>query len=199
MKRFAGAADRNKGPILEVLKTVLPTRGVVLEVASGTGQHAAFFAEHLPHLDFIPSDADPEALASIEQWRKDTNLPNLHQQRLLDVLNPDWPVTEVDAVLCSNMIHIAPWACAVALINGAARVVSDGGLLILYGPFSENGHFAAPSNAEFDQSLRERNPQWGVRDLRVVESTAAAAGFCLQGVVQMPVNNLTLIFQKVQQ
>lgn len=196
MKRFAGAADRNKGPILEVLKTALPPSGVVLEIASGTGQHAAFFAEHLPHLVFIPSDCDPQAIASIRQWCSEANLPNLNPPVVLDVLSADWPVKLANAVLCSNMIHIAPWECTVALVNGAARILPAHGLMILYGPFREHGHFLAPSNAEFDESLRQRNPQWGVRDLDDVESAATTAGFSLRKIVRMPVHNCTLLFEK---
>jgi SAM-dependent methyltransferase len=197
-KQHAPAAERNRAPILEVLARVLPRRGLVLEIASGTGQHAVWFARHLRALTWQPSDADPSALASIAAWAADDALPNLRPPLHLDVTAPAWPVDAADAVVCINMIHIAPWAAARALVTGAARVLRPGGALCTYGPYRFDGAFTAPSNAAFDASLRARNPAWGVRDVRDLEAAAAAVGLALAETVALPANNHVLVFRRAE-
>jgi SAM-dependent methyltransferase len=196
MKRHAPAAARNRGPILEVLRPRLPARGLVLEIASGSGEHAVHFAAALPGLVFQPSDPDEEALASIDAWSAESGLANIRPAVALDAASPAWPVPQAAAVLCSNMIHIAPWSAAAGLIAGSARVLADDGLLYLYGPFRRGGRHTAPSNEAFDRDLRRRNPDWGVRDLEAVADLAAAHGFAPPEVVDMPANNLSLVFRR---
>ncbi len=190
------AVARNRDPILAVLRRVLPDRGTVLEIASGTGEHAAYFAVQLPHVIWQPSDVDPEALASIEAHRAAANAPNLRAPVTLDVTAPAWPVPHADAVVSMNMIHISPWTAAQGLMAGAARLLEAGAPLYLYGPFKENGEHTAPSNAAFDASLRARDPQWGVRDLGDVRALAAGHGFDFVERVAMPANNLSLVFRR---
>ncbi len=195
-RRFAPAAARNSGPILAVLERVLPPRGLVLEISSGTGEHAVAFAERLPQLVFQPSDTDPDALASIEAWRRHAGLPNVRAPVELDVHRTPWPLRErPDAILCINMIHIAPWSACLALFDGAASWLAPGGPLVLYGPYREGGAHTAPSNAEFDANLRARDARWGVRDLDEVAAEAATRGFALEGIVATPANNRTVIFR----
>ena len=196
-RRSAPATLRNREPILAVLSRVLPERGLVLEIASGTGEHAAAFAEALPSLRFQPSDADPAALASIDAWRADAALPNLLAPRVLDVHQLPWELPEApDAIVCINMIHISPWTACLALLDGASERLASGRPLVLYGPYREGGHHTAPSNAAFDASLRERDPRWGVRDLEAVEAAATARGFALEEGVAMPANNRTVVFRR---
>jgi SAM-dependent methyltransferase len=192
----APAAERNKGPILAVLERVLPGSGVVLEVASGTGQHVVHFARALPALTWQPSDVDPSSLASIGAWIVQEQLPNLKQPVELDVCRSPWPVAHADAIVCINMTHIAPWAAARALIAGAARILPAGGVLFLYGPYRRYGADTAPSNRSFDEQLRAQNPAWGVRDMEDVERLAADAGLGLEEVLAMPANNFSLVFRK---
>ena len=196
MKREAPAAARNRQPILEVLRTRLPARGLVLEVASGTGEHAVHFATALPGLDFQPSDPDPDARASIEAWRLDSGLPNLRPPLALDAAAAEWPIAGADAVLCCNMIHISPWASAVGLVSGAGRILPSGGLFYLYGPYRRGGRHTAPSNEAFDTDLKRRNSAWGVRDIEAVATLAAESGFTAPDVVEMPANNLSVVFRK---
>ena len=197
-RRFAPATLRNRQPILDVLRRVLPETAQVLEIASGSGEHAVFFASSLPGVIWQPSDVDPANLASIAAWTAALGLQNVCPPLALDVTAPDWPVGgEVEAVLCINMIHIAPWAATVGLIQGAALRLRPSCPLILYGPFSRGGAHIADSNREFDLSLRARNPDWGVRDLEAVESLAAAAGFAPAEVVEMPANNLAVILRRI--
>lgn len=196
MKQAWPAAERNKAPILEVLGRVLPSTGTLLEIASGTGQHAAYFAEHLPGWVIQPSDIDSENLESIEAWVADARLPNLRRPFRLDVLSAEWGVGRVDAVYSANMIHIAPPACTEALVAGAGRHLNGGGRFVLYGPFRVGGEHTAPSNADFDADLRRRNPSFGVRDVEAVEESARAAGMTLIERVPMPANNFTLIFER---
>ena len=196
MKRQAPAAARNRQPILDVLRPRLPYRGLVLEVASGSGEHALHFAAALPGLVFQPSDPDPEARASIDAWVADSGLANLRPALALDASAPGWPVSAADAVVCCNMIHISPWSSAVGLVAGAARVLPPGGLLYLYGPYRRGGRHTAPSNEAFDIDLKRRNPAWGVRDLEAVAGLAADAGFGRSEVVEMPANNLSVAFRK---
>lgn len=200
-RAHAPATARNREPILAVLERLLPAAEGpkrVLEIASGTGEHAAFFAARLPHLRWQPSDADAAALASIGAWRESTGpLDNLAAPMRLDVTTA-WPAgLAVDVVFSANMIHIAPWEACLSLFRGASEVVVPGGVLVLYGPFAEGGRHTAPSNEAFDASLRARDARWGVRDLDDVRRVAEGAGFVLEARHDMPANNLTLVFRRV--
>ncbi|MXP64479.1 DUF938 domain-containing protein [Roseomonas sp. M0104] len=195
-RRSAPAALRNRGPILEVLREQLGDSGLLLEVASGTGEHALHIAAALRGWTIQPSDPGPEARASIDAWAGEAGLPNLRPALELDAAAPDWPIAAADAVLCINMIHIAPWRAALGLLAGAARILPAGAPLVLYGPFREPGVPLAESNAAFDRSLRERDPEWGLRDLGTVTEAAVAAGFVAGPVVPMPANNLTVVFRR---
>jgi SAM-dependent methyltransferase len=196
MKQHAEATERNREPIREVLARVLPAQGLVLEVASGTGQHAAFFASQFGNLAWQPSDKDPDALASIEAYRAEASLNNLLRPVALDVMQLPWPVAQADAVVCINMVHIAPIEAMHALFAGAARTVPPGGLLFLYGPYRFHGQFTAASNKDFDESLRARDPSWGVRDIRELTVAGTRTGFGLEHTVAMPANNHSLIFRR---
>jgi hypothetical protein len=191
----APAAERNKGPILTVLEGVLPASGLVLEIASGTGQHVVHFARELPRLTWQPSDPDPDLRASIRAWIAQTGLSNVRAPLDLDVCRQPWPIEAADAAVCSNLIHIAPWPATTALMAGAARVLSATGALVLYGQYRREGQHTAPSNAAFDQQLRASNPDWGVRDLEAVVGEAASHGLALQDGIAMPANNLCVVFQ----
>jgi SAM-dependent methyltransferase len=193
MKRCAPAAERNAEPILAVLRGVLPERGTVLEIASGTGQHAVHMARALPEITWQPTDADPDALASISAWVADARLPNLRPPLVLDVTG-EWPMARADAVVCINMIHISPWSATEALFAGAIRVLPAAGPLVTYGPYRFHGRFRAPSNQAFDADLRGRDPAWGVRDVDDLEREAASHGFTLAETLAMPANNHTLVF-----
>jgi SAM-dependent methyltransferase len=194
----APAAERNKEPIAVVLERVLPRRGLVLEVASGTGQHVVHFARRLPGLVWQPSDADAEARASIEAWVATARLPNLRAPLELDVHCEPWPIRQADAVVCINMIHIAPWSAATAFMAGAGRVLRRDGTMVLYGPYRRKCRHTAPSNEIFDEQLRARNPEWGVRDLEAVIDLSHGAGLRLEEVVDMPANNLSVVFRRAQ-
>ncbi len=197
-RRHAPAAARNRDVILGVLRRHLPAAGLVLEVGSGSGEHAVHLAAALPGLVFQPSDPDAGARASIDAWARAAGLANIRPALALDATAPPaaWPVARADAVLSVNMIHIAPWAAALGLVAGAARVLPPGGPLILYGPFRRAGAHTAPSNADFDARLRAEDPAWGVRDLEAVAEAAAAAGFAPPMVEAMPANNLMLVFRR---
>jgi SAM-dependent methyltransferase len=196
-RRFAPAVARNKAAITEVLARHLPASGLVLEIASGSGEHALHFAAHFPGLRFQPTDPDAAALASIAAWREEAQLANLLPPLMLDVMADTWPVQRADAVVCINMIHIAPWEATAALMRGAARILSPHGMLFLYGPFKQAGEHTAPSNAEFDASLRAQDARWGVRDLEAVACAASAAGFAAPVIESMPANNLSVIFRRL--
>ena len=187
---------RTRDPILAVLRRFLPDQGTVLEIASGTGEHAAYFATHLPHLTWQPTDTDPDALASIAAHRATANAPNLRAPIEIDVTAPVWPVTRADAVVSINMIHISPWSAAQGLMTGAAKLLAASGVLYLYGPFKENGVHTAPSNAAFDASLKARDPRWGVRDVGDVRALADSHGFDFVERIAMPANNLSLVFRR---
>jgi hypothetical protein len=192
----SAAAERNKDPILHVLETVLPEKGSVLEIASGTGQHVCFFAAALPGIRWQPTEPDGASREAIGIRIREARLENIDPPIALDVLEPLWPLTGgFDAVLCVNMIHISPWAATHALFRGASRALGTQGLLILYGPFLENGT-AVQSNLDFDASLKRRNPEWGLRDLNEVTRVANAHGLQRQQIVRMPANNLTVVFSK---
>jgi SAM-dependent methyltransferase len=190
------AADRNKQPILEVLSRVLPKTGVVLEIASGTGQHVAHFAAGLPNLTWQPSDCTETHLANLQARRDHVQLPNLLPAVHLDVIVQPWPVTQSDAVYNANMIHISEWGTTLALFAGAARLLATGSPLVTYGPYAVDGQHTSESNASFDESLRARNPEWGVRDLNEVSRVADAAGFDLAERISMPANNFTLVWTR---
>lgn len=193
---FAPAADRNRDPILEVLRDVLPIRGQVLEIASGTGQHAVHLAEALPGLQWQPTDADLACLPGIEAWRDASALPNVLPGRVLDVHDDPWAIGPVDAVVCINMIHISPWSATLSLFRGAAEVLVPGGVLYLYGPYLVAGETTAPSNIAFDANLRARNPAWGIRALERVCEAADAQGLRFERRVPMPANNLSVVLRK---
>ena len=192
------ATARNRDPILAVLREVLPARGVVLEIASGAGEHAAHFAAALSRLTWQPTDRDPAALRSIAAHRVAAGLPNLLAPLELDASSAQWPVAAADAIVSVNMIHIAPWAAAEGLMAGAGRVLAPGGVLYLYGPFREGGRHTAASNAAFDASLKARNPAWGVRDLDDVRALAEAHGLTFAQRIAMPANNLSVVFCRQQ-
>ncbi len=195
MKRFSPACERNREPILEVLRAVFPEAGRALEISAGTGMHAAWFAPRLPGLTWQPSDIDPEALVSIRAWREEVAAPNLLPPIQLDTRDSDWPVESIDAALCCNMIHISPWESAVGLITGLGRVLVSGGVFVLYGPFRFDGEFLAPSNAAFDRSLRARDPSWGVRDLREITALADEHGLEQVELRALPANNHAVVFR----
>ena len=191
---MAPAASRNRQPILDVLRPALPPRGLILELASGTGEHVAFFARAMPHLQWQPSDPDEQARRSIDAWAAEAETPNIRPAIALDVRQQVWPLDHADAILCINMVHISPWAATIGLMRGAGRLLEAGGLLYLYGPYRCDGQHTAPSNAAFDADLRARDPSWGVRDLEEVSAEAAANGLALDRIVSMPANNLSLLF-----
>ena len=195
-RRHAPATERNREAILAILRDVLPASGSVLEVASGTGEHAVYFAQALPGLVFQPSDPDLDALASIRAWAVAAKLNNVRPPLLLDASASDWPIAAADAVLCINMVHISPWEATVGLVAGAARLLGEGAPLYLYGPYRRIGMPTAPSNEVFDESLKSRDPRWGLRDLDAVIALATQYGFGLDRVVDMPANNLSLILRR---
>lgn len=195
-RRSAPHVARNAEPIADVLRAVLPERGLVLEVASGSGEHALHFAREFPKLLWQPSDPEPAALRSIEAWRADAGLFNLLPALSLDARAAEWPVAQADAILCINMVHISPWSATVGLMRGAARLLESGAPLYLYGAYRQAGVETAPSNEAFDASLKARDPDWGVRDLEAVVSEAEERGFRLDSVTPMPANNLSVVFRK---
>ncbi len=196
VKRFAPAAERNREPILEVLRRALPERGLVLEVASGSGQHAVAFAREFPRLTIQPTDADPAAVESIARYRFEAGLSNLKPPLALDAASDAWPVESAAAVVSINMLHISPWEAGLGLLRGAARILPAAAPLVLYGPFVVDGDFIAESNLAFDAELRERDPRWGLREARDVERAAADAGFTLETLVPRPANNHMLVLRR---
>jgi SAM-dependent methyltransferase len=196
------AADRNKQPILDVLRVLLPASGTALEIASGTGQHATWFASSLPGWTWQPSDADAGMLPAIAARVAAAGLPNVRLPLLLDVMAPQWPsrgdafTQAFDAVYCANMLHIAPWSTCAALMQGSARHLAPGGVLVTYGPYLEDGVVTAAGNLDFDASLRARNPAWGLRRVQDVAAQAERAGLLLRQRHAMPANNLLLVFAR---
>ena len=196
---FSPAADRNKQPILNVLQQVLPVSGHALEIASGTGQHVAWFARHLPLWTWQPTDADAPALNSIEARTAEEQLANVQSPLLLDVLSPVWLPADApvfDAIYCANMLHIAPWDTCAALMQGAARHLAPDGLLVTYGPYLEDAVPTSPGNQRFDRDLQLQNPAWGIRRREAVEQEAAKAGLQLAQRFALPANNLLLLWQR---
>ena len=190
------AAERNKAPLLEVLSDVLPASGLVLEVASGTGQHVAHFARVMHGLKWQPSDPDPEMRKSIRAHAAAHALDNVAEPLDLDVLAADWPLSRADAVLCCNMIHIAPWSATEGLLRGVGTLLEPAAPFVLYGPFMRDGCHTSPSNERFDTSLKQRNSAWGIRDLEVVTALAEQHGLVRAQIVPMPANNSTVVFRK---
>lgn len=195
-RRSSPAALRNAGPIEDVLREVLPERGLVLEVASGTGEHAVHFARAFPKLLWQPSDPEPAALRSIAAWRAEAGLFNLLAPVSLDARAREWPVASADAILSVNMVHISPWSATEGLLRGAGRLLPAGAPLILYGPYRREGVETAPSNEAFDESLRARDPEWGLRTVEAVADEAGANGLLFERLFDMPANNLTLLFRR---
>ena len=198
-RQISPAAERNQTPIRANLQRLLPAQGRLLEIASGTGQHAVFCAAGLPGWTWQPSDPSPAALASIEAWRADQPVSGLQAPWQIDVLVEPWAMpaadtAQFDAVFCANMLHIAPWACCAALMRGAARLLTAQGLLITYGPYLIDGVPTAPGNLAFDADLRARNPDWGLRSVKAVAAHAGAVGLHLASQHPMPANNLMLVF-----
>lgn len=211
-RQYAPATQRNRAFILQVLQQILPATGSVLEIASGTGEHATFFAQKFPRLSWLPSDLNPIAQASINAWRLSLDLPNLYPAIALNVEAPHWVVEQtplpppwqaldlrqhpIQTILNINMIHIAPWSACLSLMAGAGRILPRGGILYLYGPFQRDGKHTALSNESFDLSLRSQNPTWGVRHLEEVVATAAIHGLLYPKIYEMPANNLSVVFAK---
>ncbi|RYE03732.1 MAG: DUF938 domain-containing protein [Sphingomonadales bacterium] len=193
MKRHAPATERNRAPIAAVLAEVLPESGLALEIASGTGEHCAFFAGQFPSLEWQPSDPDPDALASIAEWTH--GLANVRPPLALDAAG-DWPVVQADAILCINMVHISPWPATLGLMAGAGRLLPPGAPLILYGPYRQHGIPTAPSNEQFELWLKEKSPEYGLRHVEDVTREAAANGLVLERIVAMPANNLMLVYRR---
>jgi hypothetical protein len=192
----APAAERNKQPILDVLARVLPERGEVIEIASGTGQHVAHFAAALPALNWQPTEPQADMHDSIAAWIEAGSLSNVRPPIVLDVSKHPWPVRRAEAIVCINMIHIAPWQATLDLMRGAGEILSARGVLFLYGPYRRFGAHTAPSNEAFDADLRSRNPAWGIRDLEAVEDIAKRNGLRLIETVAMPANNFSVVFGK---
>jgi SAM-dependent methyltransferase len=198
-RMYSPSAARNVAPILAVLRRVLPSHGVVLEIGCGTGEHAVYFADAMPQLIWRPSDPDPDARASAASWISFTGLSNVRAPLDIDVSANTWGVEQeapFDAIMSLNMVHIAPWAASLGLFAGAGRMLRADALLILYGPFLRDGVHNAPSNAAFDASLKARNPSWGVRDIADLERLGESSGLVLREVIEMPANNRLLVFVK---
>lgn len=201
-RQYAPATERNRQPILAILQQMLPPSGTVLEISSGTGEHITFFAPRMPHLQWIPSEPMPLSRASIEAWAKTLPASNLQLPPLnLDVSQHPWPIDKsipINAIVNINMIHIATWEMCTHLMTGAEQILPSSGVLYLYGPFQQNAQQTSPSNEAFDRSLRDRNPDWGIRDLEAVEAIAQQHSLRLEQVIPMPANNLSLIFRRIE-
>lgn len=195
-RRFAPATQRNREPILDVLRRYVKPCDHVLEIASGSGEHAVFLAPRLDVGTWQPTDMDPDARESIDAWRAHERDPRVLAALELDVTKRPWPVEKADVVVCINMVHITPWRATVALLDGAARVLPPGSVLYLYGPYRRAGVSTSDSNEAFDQSLRARNPEWGVRDLEAVRDEALEHGLAVADVVAMPANNLSVVLRR---
>jgi SAM-dependent methyltransferase len=195
-RRHAPATARNREPIAAVLRAELPPSGLVLEVASGTGEHCAHFAPLFPALDWQPTDPDPLSLASIAAWGESAACPNIRPPLALDASAPDWPVAHADAMLCVNMVHISPWEVTLGLLDGAARMLAPGAPLILYGPYIREGVETAPSNRAFDADLRRRDPRWGLRAIEAMDAAAAERGLSRTALHDMPANNIMPVYRR---
>lgn len=195
VKRHAPATERNRDAIAGTLATLLPAQGLVLEIASGTGEHAVHFATMFSELTWQPSDPDPIAIASINAWRGDSQVANMRAAMLLDA-SADWPIAQADFIVCINMVHISLWAATVGLLRNAARILPPSAILYIYGPFCQRDLPLAESNAAFDAALRQQNPEWGLRYVEDIAQEAANAGLRLDRSITMPANNLALIFRR---
>ncbi|MEZ5891459.1 MAG: DUF938 domain-containing protein [Xanthobacteraceae bacterium] len=195
-RRHAPATERNREPILAVLREFLPETGTVLEIAAGSGEHAVHFAKAFPALSWQPTDPDADARGSIDAWAAQEGVANLRPALLLDAASADWPVDRADTIVCINMIHISPWEATEGLLRGAGRLLPASGVLYLYGPYRREGRVLEPSNAAFDESLKARDPRWGLRLLEDVVALAAEHGLTLAQVVDMPANNLSVVFRR---
>jgi SAM-dependent methyltransferase len=195
-RRHAPATARNREPIAAVLRAELPPSGLVLEVASGTGEHCVHFAPLFPALDWQPTDPDPSSLASIAAWTQSAACPNIRPPLALDASAPDWPVAHADAILCVNMVHISPWEASLGLLGGAARLLAPGAPLILYGPYLREGVETAPSNLAFDADLRRRDPRWGLRAIEAMDAAAAERGLSRTALHEMPANNIMPVYRR---
>lgn len=195
-RRRAPAASRNRDPILQVLQKTLPSQGTILEIASGTGEHACFFAAAFPNVSWQPTDMDDRALRSIEAYRQHEAPANVAAPMRLDVTADIWPIQEADGAVCINMVHISPWKCSVALLEGCAKTLNPGAPLVLYGPYKRGGIHTAPSNESFDNSLRQQNPEWGIRDLDEIAAVAGDCGLTLENPIDMPSNNYCVIIRQ---
>jgi hypothetical protein len=195
-RRFAPAALRNREPISQMLRDWLPSNGLVLEIASGTGEHIVHFAETFPALDWQPSDIHPDALSSIEAWREGSRLANVRPPLFLDAASADWPIGQAGAILSINMVHISPWESALGLLDGAARLLAPGSPLILYGPWLKDDVATAASNLDFDLELKQRNPAWGLRSVEAFEAAAGERKFQLAETRSMPANNMMLLLRR---
>ena len=195
-RRSAPAALRNREPIADVLAGWLPASGLVLEIASGTGEHAIFFAERFPQLDWQPSDVHSSALSSIAAWREEAQLPNVLAALAIDAASADWPIDRADAILSINMVHISPWTSALGLLSGAQRLLAPGAPLIMYGPWLKGDVDTVPSNLEFDSELKRRDPEWGLRRVEDFAAAAEERGLGLEATRAMPANNLMLLLRR---
>jgi hypothetical protein len=196
-RQYAPATLRNRDFILDVLRDVLPVRGVVLEIASGSGEHIVHFARNFPTLVFQPSDPELYALLSVAAWVKDAGITNVRAPIALDASHSVWPIASADGIICINMVHISPWEATVGLIKGAAAILSPASPFYLYGPYKRDGFATAPSNEAFDRSLRNRNPAWGLRNLEEVAAAVQSAGFSPPVITEMPANNLSVVFRRM--
>ncbi len=196
-REYAPATLRNRDFILGILRDVLPTRGLILEIASGSGEHVVHFARNLPDLVFQPSDREPDALHSVAAWVKATCVTNVRAPMVLDASQSPWPIALADGIICINMVHISRWDTTLGLIRGAAAILPSTAPLYLYGPFRREGFATAPSNQAFDRSLRDRDPTWGLRDLEAVAAFAQSVGFSVPTVTEMPANNLSVVFRRI--
>ncbi|WP_417434062.1 DUF938 domain-containing protein [Hoeflea sp.] len=196
VKLSSPSALRNRGPIAELLRQVLPDSGTVLEIASGSGEHVIHFARLFPNLVWQPSDPSPEARASVQDWVKSESLANVLPPLDVDASAEIWPIAAADAMIAINMVHISPWTATQGLLGGAGKLLPSGGVLVLYGPYRRQGQPLVSSNADFDASLRARNPEWGIRLLEDVESLAKKSGLTLTSVTEMPANNLGVVFTR---
>ena len=196
MKRHAPATGRNSAPIADVLRRELPDEGLVLEIASGTGEHAVFFAREFPQITWQPTDREASELASIAAWTEDAGVGNIAEPVVLDASAHDWPVIRADAIVCINMVHISPWEATEGLMRGAGRLLDSGAPLVLYGPYREAGVETAPSNEQFELWLKDRDPRFGLRNIEDVDALAARHGLARTARHKMPANNLTLVYRK---
>ncbi|MEL6874832.1 MAG: DUF938 domain-containing protein [Pseudomonadota bacterium] len=195
-QRHAPATLRNRDAIVEVLRSILPDRGTILEVASGTGEHAVYFGRTFPHLTFQPSDPDLDNHQSIRAWTEREGLPNILPPMALDALEPEWDAAEPAAILCINMVHIAPWEASIGLLEKASRLLKSGAPFYLYGPYFQAGVPPAEGNLAFERSLKSRNLQWGIRDVADMDALAEKTGFRREKLIDMPANNISLVYRR---